>query len=221
MFQKILICANLFLLAFVILSFSNKKNNFKIDSPETVPVGTIIYSVIEPNIFLKNFKSWRLLSGDTLDTQSTLKKYVNFKKLPDVRGYFIRSANIYGIGVDPELSRKEFNSQNFMTAPPRNDFNLVIEGDLNHLHANHLFHGEFEPTSPHPKSVFDKTVLSYNAYLDLLSRINQRKPGNFPKINSSEFAELSLPLIKFDSQKGGDVETRPINISFYTYIKIN
>lgn len=215
-----------------------------------VPVGTVIYSVLEPNVFLKNNKDWRLLDGSKIETNSQLSKMTNDQELPDTRGVFIRSSNINGIGKD-FFDRKPKTFQDWATAMPSSNMKFLD----NHRHQLLVFGGggyfneRMQPPKPNfnESEIFETVIISKdnksnrnlnNALLTVSGRFNyENLKDNIPKDNLPNNINLgnnhqfkyflrNLPgnpnVDNWQTHAtGGDKETRPINISLYTYVKIN
>lgn len=161
------------------------------------PVGSIIYSVLNPKVFLNlvNVKnSWVELNGCDLNPEWTLTKllYENSINLPDgkvpnVKGNFLRAMG--------EKNRKVGTFQEFATALPK-DFKIDIEKAGKHKH-NH----RFTPNSaPHNKGG---------------SSHYRSAPETQSETSSNGEHTHSVNI------SGGDLETRPDNIAFYVYMKVN
>jgi hypothetical protein len=69
--------------------------------PATMPLGTVVYSVLDRDAFLQaNGPGWELLDGSETSIDSTaLCREAHFCTLPDARGVFIRGMNL-GRSVD-------------------------------------------------------------------------------------------------------------------------
>lgn len=227
----------LLLLAILIINISSTTKS--IDSSDNVPVGTVIYSIIEPNIFLRNFPNWKFLDGQEIKNNYLLKKYTNLDSFPDLRGNFIRSSNYNGIGKDPEIHRKVASNQLFSTAKPNKSYNLVLKDSGKHSHKlsmlaginkNHL---GFTMENDYPFKNWNTNLKG--SIVSTVSLFGDRllyKPGDGNIINWNmdrgyvAYKEIdgilaSNEVLFKSNDPGGDTETRPVNVSLYSYIKVN
>jgi hypothetical protein len=167
--------------ALSVLSFTFKNSSVFQENLEDI--GIIKQSLLKPKQFNDTQKgTWVLLNGQEINKESELFKILesNFdlniltKKtnkfyLPNASGAFIRSANVNGEGVDPDVDRLVGSYQADALKKHRHSFNSHGAG---------------------------------GGYGNVVDGQSKQKI----EINTSYF---------------GDKETRPKNISMYTYIKIS
>lgn len=196
-------------------SFITGNKNFSKD----VPIGTIIYSIMPPEYFENEYPGWVLLKGQGLEKDTELYRMlelyphydinenIKFDKdtLPNTLGMFLRSSNYKYDGVDKDTLRVIGSPQSDATKLPNSPFlfDVSISNDEISRHS-HRAHSQ-QAKKPKPVRVnhdgSGSTIL-YNDRTDLAE-------GGKHSHN-----------IKVSKMEGGDKETRPQNVTFYTYIKI-
>lgn len=171
------------------------------NNSKELPLGTIIFSILPPAYFAAEHSGkWELLEGQQNDMSSELynamKLYGDGRfldNLPDARGYFFRAMNLDGAGIDPETNRNVGSVQTDSTAKPRN-LKVRVSKDGKHSHR----YGNDQ--SCHENQ--------YNSIKD---------SDNKGKKRTSEDGLHNHTV----SITGWDTETRPNNLAFYVYIKVN
>ncbi len=167
---------------------------------DPVPVGTVIASMIPPEIFLRNWPDWALANGDRIPVNSEYEKLVqNNANLPDLRGVFLRGLNVNKRpgeeGYDPNGDRLAGHFQSYTTALPTESFSIEMQSAGNHRHQ-YQTHVEASGKEDHDHSPANK----YTKHMDT-------KPSGEHTHDASII--------------GGDSETRPSNVSVYFYIKVD
>lgn len=170
-----------------------------------LPVGTVIASVLEPNVFLSSGrnKKWHLADGSAVPLDSDYKatiantSVVDQDRLPDLRGVFLRGMNAGRADgkQDPEgTTRKPGDFQNFATAAPRVPFSGVTDtsGEHNHTHQAPRDYGSGAGDHARAKPDGSNTTSSSGEHTHAVTVSN-----------------------------GGDAETRPANVALYFYIKVD
>jgi len=184
---------------------------FQVQNNNALPIGTVIYSVLQPETFMKlnGRENWVTLEGQELDRNLPIAKYFQRKKLPNANGLFIRSANYNSNGFDDNNRQSPFDIQQDMTSLPKNAF-IINEGNANE-HYHHLY--LYEP--------FNQDGVRYRngkncKGCDILSGVNVHADfqGDASKLGRIATEPRTLEI------NGGDPETRPKNIALYTYLKI-
>ncbi|MCP4369955.1 MAG: hypothetical protein GY797_17845 [Deltaproteobacteria bacterium] len=173
---------------------------------DTVPIGTIVSSVLGPNNFGKIIKGkgqsdvktspWVLADGRNVEGS----KYVQISGtsvVPDLRGLFLRGLNVGRKDGKQDLDndRKPGDFQDNATSLPKAAF--VGETSIDGRHSH-----------------------SYDA-----ARPYNSGAGNHDRAKSSGQVNSTSPAgehkHRVQIKAGGDPETRPKNVSVYYYIKIN
>lgn len=205
----------------LILNISILLFSFNPSFKSEVPVGTVIHSVIPPAYFLSQNKKWVLLDGRPLNTNSTLSQIMlgtssSMDSIPDARGMFIRSANYEG-GADLDSTRLIGAFQNESTKLPTN--RLIGVGIAKSDSLSLFEYTVNVQTTPKGEKDNGSRGLNYAHSHHKTGGLNIfRYHGKLTKdlIKSEHKHNVTV-----DSIFGGDSETRPKNISLYTYIKIN
>ena len=186
-----------------LLSSYNSKEERK-----STPIGTVIYSILPPEYFLAEHQGWVLLDGRKLD-ESKLSKLLltyseqKFDSLPNALGVFLRSSNYNGKGLDIDSGRKLGELQK--DATKRSNKVMTGTGIANDSLSFHAH-------------------LVKNAKASRISRIGKYTSGGryYPMTEDQTIYDgRHIHNVKINIDGGGDLETRPKNISLYTYIKIN
>lgn len=164
------------------------------------PIGTIIPSVLPPDIFEKNYGTdWKIADGSRIETSTGYSKITGSTVLPDLRGVFLRGANLNRIDGrgDPEGDARTVGSyQGFATSLPNSK----------------KFTGKTDESGEH-NHLFDQAI-PYNAGAGDHQRA---KPGG----GAGTTGNSGKHLHTFEVTGGGDIETRPVNVSVYFYVKVN
>lgn len=227
-----------FAVFFFFLLVSYDRNN-KTQESGSVPIGTVIYSVIPPDVFLNTIEgeSWRRLDGTAMDPAWELSEKINENsilknlngKLPDASGMFLRAMNYESTGADPKKNRlvgeKQWDAFEKHTHPVE----FVGKTDASeHLHNINL-------TYTINKLIY-RNATAVNA-----DKRGLNSPGN--DITYSEITGVENPytnvstnkiehshVFKYTGNTGigkievgemNSTETRPVNVAFYVYIKVN
>src|SRR5690348_9809528 len=79
---------------------------------DSMPVGSVIYSVLPPDVFVTANPSWRPLDGRKIETDWKLSGDLKSNSLdllggnlPNASGTFLRAMNYNNVGEDPDKSR--------------------------------------------------------------------------------------------------------------------
>ena len=171
-----------------------------------LPVGTIIASVLKPRVFLDGRRDkWHLADASSIPEGelSRLVKQHGLKipddsRLPDLRGMFLRGQNdgrVDGKG-DPQEKRQVGSYQSAATGQPSTPFTGKARFSGKHQHG------------------FNAAI----AYMSGPDKGHERaKPSG--RKGTTEPADPHEHSVSITG--GGDVETRPGNVSVYFYIKVN
>jgi hypothetical protein len=167
------------------------------------PVGTIISSMLPYEKFQKEAGAfWKPADGRKVSTKSRYTKLTGKKALPDLRGMFLRGLNQFdplkGARLDdykdPEgKGRKAGSIQLNATCIPNNSFTAtaVSTGEHKHVHSSAI-----------AKGVKSGSHEGASAQMSMTGSTGEHDH-------------------KVLIDGGGDMETRPNNITVYYYIKIN
>lgn len=218
-----------FLGGLVSFNKSNSNNN------NDLPVGTVIYSIIPPTQFLQANKGWAKLDGNTIDQNSELFHMMQETgilshlngKLPNGSGMFIRNMNYNSDGIDPDKSRSVGLSQ------------PDVLKSHSHPHSHALSISGTTSTNSHSHGYNDQYLdlnwknLSWTSTAcdcggngwsySLIDNENSKYQSN-SKLTSFESHSHSFSWsgnTSLSNISTGDLETRPVNIALYAYIKIN
>ncbi len=210
---------------------------------KNIPIGTVIYSILPPKYFQAEHPNWVLLDGGIINKSSELKialdNYGDYKKdvLPNALGVFLRSSNINGIGKDPAKDRPLGSFQKGATAKPNLNF-FGATGKIerenkpwSELDKNYDFNARWEVQKNGKRKLdgYHKHKYDHHSHSD----VKHGDDANYRKIKSNHNSDKKTGFDIYNDEfgyghyhelivnRGGDRETRPINISFYTYIKIN
>ncbi|RKR83056.1 hypothetical protein BDD43_3256 [Mucilaginibacter gracilis] len=163
------------------------------DQSSTDSLGDVKYSILSPDQFKKvNGNGWVLLDGRKVDG-SQLQKRFSIINIPDARGMFLRGLNYdrQDASIDPFF--KEYGRVRLV-----GQFEADIVGPHNHGWTGNAGDGYPNKAEQHhsPESMrsTDPTQKSYH----------------YPRGSEYDYAV-----------SGVGNETRPRNIAFYIYIKIN
>ena len=176
------------------------------DMIDQLPVGTIIASVLEPKIFLAegNNNKWHLADNSAAPIGSKYADIINnaninsSTRLPDLRGVFLRGLNVDRNDGKQDLdggSRVAGDFQPYSTALPNSKFIGAAGQAGQHQHTYDKARGYDSGTGNHARAKPSGASGTTN-----------------PSGNHVHSVEIT---------SGGDVETRPNNVSVYYYIKIN
>ncbi len=169
---------------------------------ESLPVGSIIASVLSPSDFSHHYgNDWIIADGEEVDTGTDYYKITGRKRIPDLRGRFLRGMD-EDASVDPQSGREVGSLQDDSTRLPTSPFSIASSGS--HSHTGTV--GAVRTTK--------------HAHLDGGSQI-------YPLDAEHRLRTPARPLIIEESGNhthsvsGGDGETRPKNVAVYFYIRIN
>ena len=172
----------------------------KTKSENNIPVGTIVASVLSPKDFLEHYgNNWVVADGSEVGTDTKYYKITGKRKIPDIRGRFLRGMNL-NIEIDPQKDREVGDHQNDSTKIP--DSLSISEGS--HTHTAEI---KNERTTKH-------------AHLDGGSAFWTQKPQH---TNESKLFDVTIRKSGDHAHtiSGGDSETRPKNTSVYFYIRVD
>ena len=200
-----------FLIALVGFGFSNQNTISK------GSLGDVKYSILPPEQFKKlNGNGWQWMDGSDID-KTDLHDFLiaerlqgiltNGKKLPNANGMFIRSMGFQNGIASDNRDRKVGSIQDYGTKLPKSKFQGSGNGKTStngeHSHDTTLGwgggpknEGKIRTSSNSPKNMW----------------------GGEIKKSGKHYHNYSMDNIKI---RGGDNETRPKNIAFYAYIKVN
>jgi len=154
-------------------------------------LGDVKYSILPPDEFKElNGKSWRLINGDNISDTDLFILWINDDNI-NVRLPNLSNKFIRSMG---DKNRVVGSEQEFATALPDSfALNIPESGDHSHEYSESYYH--------HEAPLKDGTTR------DNLGRNRTVTTGNGKHKHSVIIS-------------GGAIETRPINIAFYTYIKV-
>lgn len=190
--------------------------SYKVPADDTTPIGTVIHSIMPPSYFMENHKGWILLEGQKFTPNSILYKsqlyqsllshpIANMDSLPDSRGMFLRSANYNG-GVDVDSTRVLGHPQSDATRlsnKPMTGIGIAKNDSLS-------------------QSGYKVKVSKGAASSVPVIQLQHKGAFGFQQSLQSGYIQSSHEHnVEVVLNNGGDLETRPRNISLYTYIKIN
>jgi len=177
-------------------------------SKSDLPVGTIISSILQPEVFLRalgeniNFNTtesnWCLADGRNV-VGSTFNLVTSSNNIPDLRGMFLRGVNQNRSDEfsDPDGNREAGDFQFDATKMPNTAFYTSNAGG--HTHS-------YRSTDNGP--LLDNPV----------SQDNPNWKNRYGVVDSKRTSNEGVHQHQIT---GGDIETRPKNISVFYYIKIN
>jgi len=224
--------------AIIILSivFFGYKSEFNSEF-DSMPIGSVIYSILPPTYFIDKHSEWVLLDGGQINNDWKLKvlldNYTDYAEdtLPNTLGRFIRSANYNGIGIDLNQERKIGSIQEYNTAIPIEEngqkFSLFVP---KHRHKysdgmiseNSTFLNDPRRGKMHPKMAVIEGSNKNHGLSEESDKDNsimgRTKWTTDTQIGSSWTG--SNNSIKIEGAHW-NAETRPENVNFYTYIKVN
>jgi hypothetical protein len=155
-------------------------------------IGDIRYSMLPPTLFEEIHPGWVLMDGRTVKG-SKYSDQTLIDTVPDAQNMFIRGMGGKYDSKNGARDRPIGSKQSFATAEPNNKYSITIDTDGAHTHDDWYY------AVKSGRGVSGSSASPYNA---------TRQTGGG---NHSHSATIS----------GGDKETRPVNITAYTYIKIN
>lgn len=177
-------------------------------------VGDVKYSILEPDEFAEeNGDCWVPLDGRTLAVNDTLRKKWAVKKLPDAGGMFLRGHEIAG---HEELSYETtfFGTPVTVTIsrdPDRTSDTPVSQVQMDEIDSHR--HSIIDPGHRHNYELRDYDTNDQDGFEEFSLVHFTSNPDNKRDTNK---AKTGISV-----QKSGSVETRPKNISLYTYIRVN
>ena len=187
------------------------------------PVGTIIASMIRPEIFLNqrnNRHFWMPADGRSVPSSSEYYSITQRSQLPDLRGVFLRGLNVFiadetnplvaGLGdtwaqEHHGQQRTVGSYQNDSTKKPNEGF--LGETTLGGDHKHRTFLGGHSSNVPLEFGTESTGVTIHGTQYASADRVKTSSDGSH--IHSTKI------------NNGGDKETRPKNVAVYFYIKIN
>ena len=158
---------------------------------DTLPIGTIIASTIEPAGMAKLGPKWRLADGNAVESDWGYKGIrldldQATAALPDLTDVFLRGMRI---------GRRVGERQDYATALPRTPFQVTMTAAGNHFHTVKRDSGSTKKGTGGLRSHTKESV------------VQPTSPA------ASHMHSVTL--------QGGDSETRPANAAVYFYIKVN
>lgn len=171
-----------------------------VTNENSVPVGTIVASVLSPTDFLKYYGSnWVVADGRQVGTDTKYYELVGKREIPDIRGRFLRGLDLKA-GIDPQMDRKAGDHQDDSTKIP--DSFVLSQGK--HVHILEIAN----------------VVTTKHAHFDGGSSFWTRESPHH-----TDEVKFKVPINESGTHmhtlSGGDAETRPKNISVYFYIKVD
>jgi hypothetical protein len=224
--------AILIILSISLISFISKES--KNQSSSNLPLGTVIYNILPPEIFLESEegKDFALLDGREMKPSWNLTQYINNElsilqhlndTLPDARGMFIRSMTYNDERVISK-ERKVGEIQNDAIKEHRHSFSFQVNNDGNHSHDIVFSDQMSSPVS------FYQIPSRAEAFVpnEYVPAFKQKGDGVTYHDQMTQWESTDSPgthshYYSGDTEKntGSKSETRPKNIAFYCYIKIN
>jgi len=177
-----------------------------------LPVGTIIASMLEPNLFFEVYSRhhWAPADGNEAPNGSHYYKiqsrYKATTKLPDLRGKFLRGLNNLGTSsVSPSkgdiaTDRKVGSYQRDTTKLPNRNF--IVSSNGNHSHTM-------------GRNGADTFSMAPGGASQRLAHFSTDSYGGGLKKSTDQNGAHTHTI------RGGDPETRPKNVAVYFYVKIN
>ncbi len=175
---------------------------------DPLPPGTIIASVLKPELFLTNGREqkWRLADASSIPPnceysnilQNNDVSIASTDRLPDLRGVFLRGLNAgrNDGNQDPDGNNRLAGTyQSTATKLPNTPFTGTADVSGEHQHG-------FDVASTYSAGAGNHTRAKHRGRKD-------------------QTAEAGEHQHQVTITAGGDNETRPANISVYFYIKIN
>ena len=174
---------------------------------DPLPPGTVIASILEPRIFLRDGRNekWRLADAGVVPPNSLYATLVvdasieGVERLPDLRGMFLRGLNV-----------------------GRNDG--MEDPDGNNRKAGHLQAG----ATKRPTTAFGGTTDMTGGHehmvegaISIRTAVGENFQRNKKSADDVETSSSGKHIHSVSIDRGGDAETRPRNVSVYYYIKIN
>lgn len=170
---------------------------------DPLPPGTIVASILEPGVFLNGREDWRLADGSRIPEGALLELVKRERpamsdtvRLPDLRGMFLRGQNEGRTDgkQDPD-ERLSGSYQSGATKLPTTPFTGEAVESGKHVHIYRRAGG-------------------YNAGAGKHARAKPNWEDGETKPSGVHGHVVRLTT-------GGDIETRPRNVSVYFYIKID
>jgi hypothetical protein len=162
------------------------------------PVGTVIFSKLNPNIFKRHYGlTWVLADGDSISKRTKYYKLTSETRVPDLRGVFIRGINSgRNDGKGDTENRTAGSYQKSSTKLPNRSFSVSANGV--HSHGDPTWNGKRGPY---------ELATTHRGF------------------GGADFGAQSAHTTKNGQHahtiSGGDKETRPRNVAMFAYIKIN
>ena len=218
------------LLLFVLLVSYDRKSS----TPENdgVPVGTVIYSVLPPEVFLNSNKDWARLDGASMRQDWELNQILRESgstvlngRLPDASGMFLRAMNYDNKGADPSTSRRLGELQGDMIEEHRHTLNISGKTDPD-THSHGISTKDDVLRYDHSSVLCENCARESggsNRYFTVISseRIENRGAYNKTNENTHSHSFSFKDSTGITTERYTGTETRPVNIALYVYVKVN
>lgn len=189
----------------VVVSVSLLYSIYSIVNEFSIPTGTVVYSILPPEIFTNINEDWVLLQGQDMNPEWRISEFYHKDTLPNTLGVFIRCSNYNGLGIDPESIAEIGRFQAYATALPKTPFTI----ETNSLSGDHSHSLGYTASSE-----YDGSVLQATAAKSLINRRIRPHQSEY-MLGGADGEHFHNIIAK------GDIETRPSNVTLYAYIKIN
>ncbi len=190
-------------------------------------VGDVKISALAPDKFREqNGDCWVLMDGQGLGLNTQLRELTGMEEVPDARGMFLRAFDDRGDqGRDPDRG----NSPTVASFQP--DAFAAHNHSLNDPGHKHSFTDRHNPNRQYLEKALDgpfdqindscnESVGKYQAYNDTERTTNLIPDPNFPDILPPTYEKIPTGITLLEGGSS-DVETRPENLNFYIYIRID
>jgi len=186
-------------------------------------VGDIKYSILNPTEFAKvNGNCWVPMDGRALKSTDKLSTYIKMTNIPDGSGVFIRSQEFTGkADRDPDRDANSSVATLQVDSFLSHKHNAKSDSSGNHTHTitdpghSHIWNnGVEQDDSGNGGSFREYTLIPGPPPGDVPNPIRAAKTN----ISINESVKHTHPI--YIDNEGGK-ETRPKNLNFYIYIRIN
>lgn len=216
----------------------------KVQKADLLPIGTLVSTILEPHDFMaivddRDGNSWVVADG-RLVNNSQFHKITGNPRVPDLRAMFLRGKNKFdetsGNRSDrfSEVGQREdlfgYSYQEWSTALPRQSF--VISNADSHNHGAGSLSGTTNSAGNHSHTYNDHAFghdlndrgepnkSEDNDGFDI-RRATQPSGNHSHSVTISAGSTSESGIHSHYIQNGGDLESRPNNVSVYFMIRIN